>query len=400
MTLSPLPVILLMALLLPLPAHAAPPNTITLSPEVLAGTKQRYIERDPAIMPAVEALLKDADRCVTAPAEAVVLKPGPPPGGTMHDYWSLAPEWWPDPTRLRGSPYIYKKGTRNPEVDSDRFDRGRMRRMARDALTLALAWYLTGNDQYAGKGCALVWSWCCDELTRTNPNLKYGRSRPGVANGSGDGIIETRDLIRVADAGRILSGSSLWSKVETRKLAQWFKAYASWLQLSDIGQEAAAFPDHRSTWHDAQLAVFALFAGDRHLARSIVEKVRQRCIIPQINQDGTMPEELKHDHSRNDTFSNLQALFVLASVGERMGIDLWRAETPDSGSIRAALDRAAPYIDPDKEWPFGRSGQFDPFRYTPLFHRAALVYKDARYLDHLKTLPRTGLRTDRALLFY
>ncbi|MDD3313739.1 alginate lyase family protein [Pseudodesulfovibrio sp.] len=391
----------LVLLLLAQAASAAPlPDTILLSPEVMARTKQRYLERDPAVMPAVQELLREADRCVTAPAEAVVLKPAPPPGGDMHDYWSLAPYWWPDPNRLGGLPYVRRDGRRNPDADGDKFDRRRMNRMSRDALTLALAWYLTGNDQYAGKGCALVWSWCCDRLTRTNPNLKYGQSRPGVAEGTSAGIIETRDLIRVAEAGRILNPSPLWSDVETRKLAEWFKEYAHWLLTSDLGREAAAAANNQGTWYDAQLAVFALYAGDKSLARSIVNTVEIRRILPQIKPDGTMPEELKRTRSRHYTFFNLEAFFVLAEAGERLGIDLWRAGGPGTGSIKAALDAAAPFIDPQTAWPHGETGRFDPFLFTPLFHRAALVYKDDRYLDHLKALPEEGRRTDRALLFY
>jgi len=382
-------------------AAAAPlPDTILLSPEVMARTKQRYLERDPAIMPAVQKLLREADRCVTAPAEAVVLKPAPPPGGDMHDYWSLAPYWWPDPNRLGGLPYVRRDGERNPDADGDKFDRQRMNRMSRDALTLALAWYLTGNDQYAGKGCALVWSWCCDRLTRTNPNLEFGQSRPGVAAGTSSGIIETRDLIRVAEAGRILNPSPLWSDVETRKLTEWFKEYAHWLLTSDLGREAAAATNNQGTWYDAQLAVFALYAGDKSLARSIVNTVEIRRILPQIRPDGTMPEELKRTRSRHYTFFNLEAFFILAEAGERLGIDLWRAGGKGAGSIKAALDQAAPFIDPQKPWPNGETGRFDPFLFTPLFHRAALVYKDDRYLDHLKALPEAGRRTDRALLFY
>ena len=393
--------LLALACLLPLPAHGLQaPDTIIFSPEAMVKAKERYLARDPAVMPAVEKLLREADRAVTAPAEAVVLKKMPPPGGDMHDYWSLAPYWWPDKTRPGGLPYVRRDGKRNPEADTDKYDRQRMNRMSRDALTLALAWYLTGNDQYAGKGCALVWSWCCDRLTMTNPNLRFGQSKPGVSDGDPTGIIETRDLIRVAEAGRILNPSPLWSDVETQKLAKWFKAYVKWLLESEFGRVESEKPNNQGTWYDAQLAVFALYAGDKSLAHAVVGTLDRRRIGEQIRADGTMPEELKRTRSRHYTFFNLEAYFILASVAERLNVDIWNWQVPNTGSIRAALDLAAPHIAPDSPWPYGETGAFDPFRFTPLFHRAAMVYKDDRYLDFLKALPADKLRTDRALLFY
>ncbi len=382
-------------------AAAVPlPDTILYSPEVMAQTKERFLRSDPEIMPAVERLLREADKAVTAPAEAVVLKPSPPPGGTLHDYWSLSPYWWPDPKRLGGLPYVQRDGKRNREADSRRYDRNRMHRMSRDALTLALVWYLTGNNQYAGKGCALIWSWCCDSLTLTNPNLNFAQARPGVAHGTHTGIIETRDLIKIAEAARILEPSPEWSPVETSKLTKWFKAYVKWLLTSEFGRRESEMLNNHGTWYDAQVAIFALYAGDKSLARSIVGTLDRRRIGEQIRPDGTMPEELKRPRSRHYTFFTLEAFFILAAVGERLGLDLWHWEAPYTGSIKKAFDLAAPYISPEKAWPHGETGIFDPLCFTPLFHRAALVYKDKQYLDFLKALPADGLRTDRARLFY
>lgn len=400
-----LPALACLFFLLPIGAIAdsgaeAAPATILYDPAVLVRSKARYRQRDPAVMPAVAALLKDADRAVTAPPESVALKPEAPPGGDLHDYWSLAPCWWPDPARPLGMPWIRRGGRRNPEADSDRFDRQRMRRMSRDALTLAQAWFLTGNPQYAGKGSALVWSWCCDSLTMTNPNLAFARARPGTAGGSPGGIIETRDLIRVAEAARLLEPSVEWNQAETRRLTSWFKAYVDWLRNSDFGRIEAAASDHHATWFDAQVAVFALYAGERNLARAVVSAVVERLVDGQIRPDGTMPGELKRADSRHATYFNLEAFFILAAAGERLGVDLWHARAPHGGSIRAALDLAAPYLAPGGPWPYGRTGRFDPLPFIPLFHRAALVYKDTRYLDYLKALPAEGLRADRALLFH
>ncbi|MEF2232365.1 MAG: alginate lyase family protein [Pseudodesulfovibrio sp.] len=389
--------VLLLLLLTALPAAAASlPETILYAPEALARARQGVLQRDPALMPAFRALIKDADRAVTAPAEAVVLKPAPPPGGTRHDYWSLDPDWWPDPARLGGRPYKHRPGKRNPEADTDKYDRSRMRRMAADALTLAQAWFLTGNEQYAGKGSALVWSWCCDSLTRTAPRLTSGRARPGVADGDPSGIIETRDLIKVAEAARLLESSKAWNPVETRRLKQWFEEYVHWLLENEFGRAEAAAPGEHSLWYDAQVAVFALYAGDKSLARSMVGTLDRRRIGVQIGADGAIAAAGNGPDARRAAFSCLQALFTLAAVGERLGIDVWRWSLPQTGSVKAAFDRYAPSIAD----PADQDGRFEPLAFTPLFHRAALVYEDRRYLNLLGALPEADRRTDRALLFH
>jgi len=387
----------LLLLLSALPTAAAPlPDSILYSPETLARTRKGVLERDPALMPAYHALIKEADRAVTAPAEAVVLKPAPPPGGTQHDYWSLDPEWWPDTTRLGGRPYRHRPGQRNPEADTDTYDRGRMRRMADDALTLAQAWFLTGNEQYAGKGSALVWSWCCDSLTRTTPRLTFGRARPGVADGDPSGIIETRDLIKVAEASRLLEPSRMWNHVQTLRVKEWFRQYARWLLDSKPGRAEAAVPGEHSLWYDAQVAVFALYADDKSLARSVVATLDRRRIGVQIGPDGTIAAAGTGPDARRAAFSCLQALFTLAAVGDRLGVDIWHWTAPLTGSVKAAFDRYAPSMAD----PAGTNDRFDPLAFTPLFHRAALVYTNRQYLNHLSTLPEADRRTDRALLFH
>jgi len=376
------------------------PDTIVLSPEVLDAARQRVLQRDHTIMPVYRALIAEADRAIKAPAESVVLKAKPGPSGDPHDYWSLDPFWWPDPDTPNGLPYVFRDGERNPEADSDKYDRSRLRRMSRDALTLALAYYLTGDEEYSGKGTALVWSWCNDSVTVTNPDLQYAHVRPGISEGHPSGIIETRDLIRIIDAARLLEPSEAWSKVVTRKMKAWIAKYLDWLMKSDFGRQEAANQNSHGTWFDAQAAVFAAFTGDIGLAREIVGTVGQRRIARQIDRDGSMPYEIERPDSRHAVFFNLEAFFVLAAVGDHVDIDLWNWAAPTGPSIKAAFDLAAPHIDPIKPWPHGATGRFDPFDFTPLFHRAALVYKDQSYLDMIKALRPDLLETDRANLFF
>jgi len=393
---------ILTAILLTAPALAGPnlPDTIILSPKVLYQTKQRVLRRDLAVRPAYKKLIIEADRALDAPVESVTFKEKAGPSNDRQDYWSLSPDWWPNEETKSGLPYVQQAGKTNPEAITDIYDRSRLSRMAHQAMTLALAWYLTGNEQYASKGTALVWAWCGDSFTRANPNMLYARSRPGVANGHHSGIIETRDLVRVVDAAQILEPSRAWTKATSRKVKKWFSEYINWLMRNEFGLHEAQSRDHHGTWFDAQVAVYALYTGDMNLARSIVGTAERRRVARQIMPDGSMPYELEQPRSRNATFSTLEAYTVLSCLGEKLDLDLWNWADPIGPSIRQAFNFAGPYINPLKKWPHGATGAFDPYRYVPLFRRAALVYKDSRYLDYLNELPKTHLIQDRSILFY
>lgn len=380
------------------PAHgmAAEPDTVLFSPEVLKSAKERIQLRDRALMPAYRHLVEEADRAMEAPAETVIFKPAPPPGGDTHDYWSLAPHWWPDPKLRGGMPYVFHDGLPNPEADSETYDTMRLARMADDALTLALAFYLTGSEEYAGKGTALIWSWCCDSVTRMTPHLEFGHARPGVSHGTHTGIIETRHLVKVIEAARLLEPSAAWSNVVTGKVRDWFTEYTDWLTVSRFGKQEAAARGIHGIWYDAQMVVYALYIGKKNLARSIVGEVVPRRMIHTIARDGTLP----HASTRSATFSALEGFFVLAAAGERIGMDLFRLQLPNGVSLKSALDGAESWLAANSKWPHAPGGKYDPFDYTPLFHRAALVYDDPRYTDRLRDLPPEKLRIDRAQLFH
>jgi len=380
------------------------PKTIVHSPEVLYQTRQAVLKRNPNVMPAYEHLLIKADRALKRPAQSVVFKPAPPPGGNRHDYWSIAPYWWPNSETKGGQPYIKLDGQRNPEADSEKYDRERLRQTADDALTLALAWYLSGNEQYAGKGAALVFAWCGDSVTRMTPNFAFAQMQPGKKPGAWEqsphGVVEGRDLIKLVEAARILEASHAWSRAVTKKVTKWFEEYIHWLRKSRLAVKAAGLPDNHGTWYDAQLAVFAAYVEQKNLARTIVGSLLPRRLVLQVEHNGAMPLELERTRSRHYTFFNLEAFFVIAAVGEHVGVDMWHWKDSSGISLQKAFDYAAPYLAANEPWPFGHIGKYDPFAFTPLFHRASMVYKEDRYREILNALPEERRLRDRAQLFY
>ncbi len=91
-------------------------DIIKLDFKSLAAKKNRVNAKDPALMSAYAQLLKDADNLLNYAPVSVMQKKAFPPSGNKHDYMSIAPYFWPDPSKPNGLPYINKDGVVNPEV--------------------------------------------------------------------------------------------------------------------------------------------------------------------------------------------------------------------------------------------------------------------------------------------
>jgi len=96
---------------------------------------------------------------------------------------------------------------------------------------------------------------------------------------------------------------------------------------------------------------------------------------------------------------NLSGMFNLASLGERVGIDLWNHESSDGRSIRGALDWLIPFLLKEKPWPYQQIKKFSPARSFSLLRRAAITYSEPRYETQAGRLPGVA-PDDRARLLY
>ncbi|MCW2338229.1 hypothetical protein M2337_002462 [Sphingobium sp. B2D3A] len=73
-----------------------------------------------------------------------------PPSGDLHDYMSIAPYWWPDPSAPDGKPYVRKDGRVNPERTTADYDLSALSRMSADVETLARP--ITSQEMAATRG--------------------------------------------------------------------------------------------------------------------------------------------------------------------------------------------------------------------------------------------------------
>jgi hypothetical protein len=373
-----LPLPFLAVLALPSVADPPVPRLFQSDGRDLARVKQRLADGDKQVAAAVNQLRAQADKELKTEPLTVVNKPKAPPSGDKHDYVSMAPYFWPDPNKPDGLPYIRKDGKVNPE--RDKYDAPLLGKMSRAVSTLALAYYLTGEEKYAEHAALLLRTWFLDEKTRMNPNLNFGQFVPGVNEGRGNGIIDTVGLLPVIDAVGMLEASKAWTKADQAGMQTWFAEYGKWLRNSKVGKEEAAATNNHGTWYEVQVATYALFAGEKEeTVKALLEECKTKRIARQIEPDGKQPLELKRTKAFDYSVVNLRGLFALATLGERVGVDLWHYETKDGRSIRKALDWLAPYAVGEKEWTYEQITQLKGTSLAPLLRRAAVAYKDENY---------------------
>jgi hypothetical protein len=327
-----------------------------------------------------------ADQAKTAGPFSVVNKEATPPSGDKHDYMSQAPYWWPNPQTPTGLPYIRRDGERNPEIykNRNRLDLGEMV----DAVeTLALGYYFTGEDRYAERAAVLLRTWFLDPATRMNPRLEFGQHIPGINTGRGEGLIETRLLVRVIDSVGLLAESSAWTEVDRQGMEQWFDPFLQWMRNSDHGRDEAASENNHGTYFDVQVVCYALFVDKRELATTVLSVVGKRRIGVQIEPDGRQPLELARTKAWSYSVGNLAGLMTLARLGEHVDVDLWNLETHDGRSIHAALAFLAPFALGEHEWPYPQINGFSAEIFHPLLWYASGKYRGERFSSLRDELP-------------
>jgi hypothetical protein len=319
------------------------------------------------------ALVREAELALKFGPVSVMDKAVVPPSGDKHDYMSQAPYWWPDSSKPNGLPYVRRDGERNPEIGRIS-DHDNLGRLVANVATLARAYESTRDERYASHAARLVRTWFIDPLTRMNPHLRFGQGIPGITEGRGIGIIETRDLPRLIDGVRRLQRSNAWTPSDESGLQSWMRGYLRWLVESEHGKEEGRNGNNHETWYDVQVAALALYTGEEGLAKRTLEGVKGR-IARQIEPDGRQPRELERTRSWDYSIFNLTAFFELAEMGDRLGVDLWNYRTPDGRSLRGAFQYLLPFANKERSW---RDTQITPFRegaLQPLRERAAAVWK-------------------------
>jgi hypothetical protein len=365
---------------------AEQPPLLLLDASRVAAARTSVRAHQAGVGAALAALEQQAAKALKLPVQSVMDKGLAPPSGDKHDYMSQAPYWWPDPAKPNGKPYIRRDGERNPELDR-LSDHDAIADLTSAVSTLGLAYALTGRDDYATHAARLVRVWFLDPATRMNPHLRYGQGIPGVNDGRGIGIIETRTLPQLLDAITLIAGSPAWTAADQAGLQAWMHAFLTWLVDSPYGQDEAKNGNNHETWYNAQVASLALWTGQPDIARKFTARGRDG-IAGQIEPGGKQPRETERTRGWHYSIFNLTAFFNLATVESHLaethpgdakaGAGLWTYRTPDGRSLRQAIDYLVPFAAGDRKWP-AELDEFKPASLAPLLRRAAIVWQEPKY---------------------
>ena len=359
--------------------NAQLPQTLLIDADRIEEVKKKVQQKDKHELLLVDSLMEKADALMRMKPISVMDKALTPASGSKHDYMSQAPYFWYDSTKPNGLPYMRKDGVRNPEINKIT-DHKFLADLDDAARILSLTYFFTGEEKYADKAAILLHYWFFNEDTKMNPNLEYAQAIPGVNNGRGIGIIETRSLTGIADAVALLQGSKSWSEADTKQLQQWYSQYLNWMLTSKNGNNEHAAKNNHGTWFYVQAVDFALFTGNKEKAKQLVEETKKR-LDSQLTKEGQWPFELERTNALGYSTFNTRAWFDLAFLAEKTSIDLWHYKNTNGASLKTAIDWLMPYALGEKNWTYQQISKYSKYDFYPLLLIAEKKFKDNRYLS-------------------
>jgi hypothetical protein len=299
------------------------------------------------LIAAADIALKSGTWSVTTKPKEFVLNNDP------HEYVSWSPYFWPSdakPPNDTGTfgkcPYVAHDGMHNPDV-SKVTDRHGLHASSEAIFELALAWYLTGNDAYADQAELVARTWYLNPATAMNPGMTHAQSNGPCGNGTATGVIEASGayLTDALDGLAILAldtRATGWTATDQSGMKAWLTKFVDFLKTSSQGKGENNAANNHGTWFDALLASIYLYQGDADAAKTLILAARAKRIDPQIESDGRMPLELARPTSWHYSNYNASAFCRLASVGQRVGVDLWSYTNPKGGSITKSITYMIP----------------------------------------------------------
>lgn len=366
------------------------PTSLLYRQDVFENNISLIAEEDTLIAKAIEILKVKSEEVLKKEINSVTFKEKSPPGGSKNDFWSIAPYWWPDPSKPDGLPYINRDGRVNPESKSIK-DKQYLLEVCNDMELMGLAYIYLKDEKYVEHADKIINSWFIDSKTKMNPNLNFGQSIPGVNNGRITGIIETRQLMTLLESVLALRKSLNWKEETDKGLDIWVNSYLDWMLNSEIGRQGKNLNNNIGTAYDNQVIYFMLFLGKNQIARQYIETTLPKRLDVQFEEDGSQPHELARTKSWDYSRANLEEWMRLVRLAENVDFDLFNYETKSGRSVRKAYEWLKPYGTGEKKWEFE---QITNTNIQRSFERIDNQVRSARYSRNIET-SRSSNRSNR-----
>lgn len=276
----------------------------------------------------------------------VTAESSPRSAGGKHDFYSEGDYWWPDPENPAG-PYIQKDGLTNPE--NFVAHRLAMIRFSKIIGALASAYKLTGDQKYVKQAMVHLKAWFGDAETMMNPNLQYAQAIKGRFTGRGIGIIDTIQLMEVAQG--VLVMENVMEAGVLAQTKQWFGNYLGWLMTHPYGKDEMNAQNNHGTCFTMQVASFAKLVRDERLLAFCRDRYKTVLLPNQMAADGSFPRELARTKPYGYSIFNLDAMTTLCQIASTPTDDLWKFETADGKSIKKGIAYLYPYLADKSKWP-------------------------------------------------
>jgi hypothetical protein len=300
------------------------------------------------------------------------------PGG-LHDFFSQADYFWPDPKNPDG-PYVNRDGQSNPDNFNDH--RSAMIRLSIQMPTLTAAWLLTHDRRYGQLACDHLRAWFVTPATRMNPNLEFSQGVHGVSTGRSFGIIDTLHLVEVARAASFLVGA-LMAGEAGKAVKDWFRGYLGWLKTGDKGQkERDALNNHSMCWA-LQAAEFARLIGDQQTRGEVYRQYTTVLLPDQLGVDGSFPKELLRTKPYSYSIFNFDVMASLCQSLKGAGPDATTLHLPDGRGLCKSAEFLFPFLSDRRAWPYAKDVEhFDslPVRSPGLLFSGIACHRQA-YID-------------------
>ena len=123
------------------------------------------------------------------------------------------------------------------------------------------------------------------------PSAIYAGTRRDTNNGTMEGLLDFRGLVKIANSLLVLRETSHMDEKLDQAIKDWSRSFLTWMEDSEQGKNASLAMDHGGTMYHMELASLALMTGNGDRARDILDHYFERMFPEQLDRDGKMVGE-------------------------------------------------------------------------------------------------------------